>query len=363
VSAAVKAAGNDTTLYFPAGTYNIRWVAEIKDFDGLSIQGDGPGKSILKRMGPYWKPGQEPTQENLQKNYAMDSKILRIEDCRNMCIRDIGFDANGTPTFGGVGIKRPRRLNVTNTRCFDSKEQAPLFGKDRFGWILHGFQQGCQDVWFVNNGVEGLQTEMDSTCRVLVERSVFRRSVKSPGLGFLSGNFSAKKYDDGYSNTHITVRRNYFSNSADLSMGMVTFQLDPGTNCNTKFQDVRITDNVFVYDVDSPHGHVAIKLGVGDSSAQTKGNLYERFRIEGNRIYRSPKAAVGEQFNAYIWFNTWAGEDRFNRSTIRGNRLFVDGAAKPIVAIGRQNQCVELAVDDNLVQAWAEPPSIQDVIR
>src|SRR4030095_12472107 len=137
-----------------------------------------------------------------------------------LSIRARAFDANGTPTFGGVSIKRPRRLHITNTRCFDSKEQPPLFGQDRFGWILHGFREASQDVWFIGNVVEGLQTEMDSTNRVLVERSVFRRSVKSPGLGFLWGNFSAKKFDEGYPNTHITVRRNYFSNSADLSMGM-----------------------------------------------------------------------------------------------------------------------------------------------
>ena len=363
VSAAVKAASDNSTLYFPAGTYNVRWVAEIKNFDGLSLQGDGPDKSILKRMGPYWKPGAEETFENLQKNYATDSKILRIEDCRNMCIRDLGFDANGTPTFGGVGIKRPKRLHVTHTRCFDSKEQPPLFGKDRFGWILHGFREGCQDVWFIANVVEGLQTEMDSTNRVLVERSVFRRSVKSPGLGFLSGNFSAKRYDDGYHNSHITVRRNYFTSSADLSMGMVTFQLDPSTNCNSRFQDVEVVDNVFVYDVDSPRGHCAIKLGVSDSSALTKGNLYERFRIEGNRIYRSPKAAIDEKFNAYLFFNTWAGEDRFNHSVIRGNRLFVDGATKPFIALARQNQSVGLVVEDNVVQPFADPPPVADVVR
>ena len=363
VSAAIKAASDHSTLYFPAGTYNVRWVAEIKNFDGLSIQGDGPDKSIVKRMGPYWKPGAEETYDNLQKNFAADSKLLRIEDCRNMCIRDIAFDAHGTPTFGGVGIKRPRRLHITNTRCFDSKEQPPLFGKDRFGWILHGFREGCQDVWFVGNVVEGLQTEMDSTNRVLVERSVFRRSVKSPGLGFLSGNFSSKKFDEGFPNTQITVRRNYFSNSADLSMGMVTFQLDPSTNCNSRFQDIDITDNVLVYDIDSPKGHAAIKLGASDSSAPTKGNLYERFRIEGNRIYRSPKATIDEKFNAYVFFNTWAGEDRFNHSVIRGNRLFVDGPTKPMLALGRQNESVGLVVEDNLVQPYAPPPSIADVVK
>lgn len=363
VSAAVKAAENNSTLYFPAGVYNVRWVAEIKDFDGLSIQGDGPDKSVVKRMGPYWKPGQEETEENLRKNYATDCKMLRIENCRNMCIRDIGFDAHGVPTFGGVGIKRARRLHVTRTRCFDSKEQPPLFGKDRFGWIITGYDRGSEDVWFVENVVEGLQTEMDSVRRVLVERSVFKRSVKSPGLGFLSGNFSKTPFDNGFHNTHVTVRRNYFTNSADLSMGMVTFQLDPSTNCNTRFQDVEIVDNVFVYDIDSPKGHCAIKLGCADSSAKTRGNVWERFRIERNRIYRSPKARIEEKFSAYVFFNTWAGEDRLNHTVIRGNRLYVDGPTRPFVTLARQNQSVGLTVEDNEAEPYADPPPVGEVIK
>ena len=364
VSKAVKAAGNNTTLYFPAGTYNVRWVAEIKDFDGLSIQGDGPDKSVIKRMGPYWKPGQAQTWENLAKNYAGDSKLLRIENCRNMCIRDIALDAHGTPTFGGVGIKRANRLHITNTRYFDSAEQPPFFGRDRFAWIVTGFKEGSHDIWFVNNTVEGLQTEMDSVSHVLAERSVFKRSVKSPGLGFLSGNFGGDKFQDGFHNTHITVRRNYFTNSDDLSMGLITFQLDPSTNCNTRFQDVEIVDNVLVYDIDSSHGgHVAIKLGTGDSSQKTTGNVFERFRIERNRIYRSPQAKIDEKFKAYILFNAYKGTERLNHSVIRGNRLFDDTSKKPLLLIMMQNESAGLSLDDNAKTAYQEPPTIDEVTK
>jgi len=360
---ALKAAGNGSTLYLPAGTFNVTWVNEIKNFDGLSIQGDGPDKSIIKRMGPHWKPDQDHTWENLAKNYMGDTKILRIEDCRNMCIRDIGFDANGTPTFGGVSIKRAKRLHIANTRCFDSKEQPPLFGRDRFGWIITGYEEGSEDIWFVDNTVEGLQTEMDSARRVLVERSIFKRSVKSPGLGFLSGNFGTKEFADGFHNTNITVRRNYFTNSAELSMGMVTFQLDPATNCNSRFEDIDIMDNVFVYDIDSERGHHAIKLGVADSSKKTTGNRFERFRIEGNRIYRSPTAKIGEEFNAWIFFNTWAGEDRLNHTVIAGNRLFADAPVKPLLAIGRDNQSVGLVVRDNTSHPYQEPPMAREFTK
>lgn len=361
---AIAAAKNKSILYFPQGTYDVVWVDVIRGFTGLSIVGDGPTRSIIKRMGPYWREGVAHTWENLVANYATDSKILRIEDCTDMCIRDIGFDANGTPTFGGVGINRPRRLSITHTRTFDSREQPPLFERDRYGYVILGFEQGAEDLWFTDNIVEGLQTEMDSTRRVLVERNRFSRSVKSPGLGFLSGNFSKpEEARDGYANTDITVRRNTFTNSDNLSMGLLTFQLDPSTNCNSVFRNVDILDNVFIYNINSSVGHPAIKLGTGDSSLQTKGNVFERFRIEGNRIYRSPRVKINEQFNAYIWYNCWAGEDRLNHSVIRRNRLYTDTGTKPLVQILRENQSVGLVVENNTVHPSQAPPSWDSLSR
>lgn len=361
VNKAIKAAGDNTTLYFPAGIYNVRWVDVIKGFDGLSLLGDGADKSILKREGPYWKKGAEPTYANLQANFATDSKILRIETCRNMCIRDLGLDSNGTPTFGGVGIKRPARLHITGIRSFDSQEQGPLFGKDRFAWAIMGFEQGAQDIWLVNNIVEGLQTEMDGTHRVLVEGCVFRRSVASANLAFLSGHFGKQPLVDGYHNTHITVRRNYFTNSNHLSMGMVAVQLDPSTNCNSRFSDIQVSENVFVYDIDSTQTCCTIKLGTGDSSAKTRGNVFERMVIENNRIYRSPTAKLTEKFPGYIWYNCWAGEDRLNRTTIRGNKLFANDPPKPLIKIGRETQSTDLLQEGNTIEGYREAPGSAEV--
>lgn len=358
VSAAIASAGDNCTLYFPKGVYNVRWVRKIEKATGLSIKGDGPTKSILKRMGPFWREGVAHTYENLRAGYATDCKILMIEDCRNMCIRDIGFDANGTPTFGGVGIKKPKRLNITNTRYVGSGEQPALFGKDRYAWCILGYEEGGRDIWFTDNVVEGLQVEMDGVDGVVVERNILKRSVKSPGIGFLSGNFSnPAKFARGYSNTNITIRKNYFTNSRNLSMAMVTFQLDPATNCHSVFRNIDILDNVFVYDIDSENGHAAIKLGAGDSSLTTRGNVFENFRIEGNRIYCKPEVNIGEKFNAYIWYNCWAGEHRLNRSVMRNNMLYTDADTKPLLGIGRSNQSIDLIVEDNYVRPYQSLPS------
>ncbi len=48
--------------------------------------------------------GAERTWGNLRAAHSTDCKILRIKDCSDVCIRDLGFDANGTPTFGGVVV-------------------------------------------------------------------------------------------------------------------------------------------------------------------------------------------------------------------------------------------------------------------
>lgn len=351
VSAAIAATPDPGTVFFPAGVYNVRWVKTIRGRRGLSLVGEGRRRSIVKRMGPHWREGDEHTWDNLVKAYGTDPRILWIEDCADMCIRDLGFDAHGTPTFGGVNISRPRRLHITRCRIFDSQEQPPLFGRDRFGFILLGFATGCRDVWFTENLTEGLQTEMDSVRRVLVEHCVFRRSVKSPGLGFLSGNFAnPAEPRDGFINEDITVRHNVFTNSRELSMGMVTLQLDPATNRNSVFRRVDITDNEFIYNIDSPQGHPAIKLGAADSSLPNTGNVFTEFRIERNRILVRPSVAVGEEFPGYIWFNCWAGTERLTHSVVRGNVLYADGPRKPLVHIERAGESEALVVEGNEVR-------------
>lgn len=65
---------------------------------------------------------------------------------------------------------------------------------------------------------------------------------------------------------------------------------------------------MFVYDIDSATGYCAIKLGTGDSSAKTKGNFFERFRIESNRIYLSPTAKLNDSFKAFICIAATAAE-------------------------------------------------------
>ncbi len=78
-NAVIKAATDRCTLYFPASTYNLKWVDEIKGIDRLSLQGDRPNKSIIKRMGPYWKTRQHKPgrtcERILQRSAVLDLKI------------------------------------------------------------------------------------------------------------------------------------------------------------------------------------------------------------------------------------------------------------------------------------------------
>lgn len=266
VAAAVEACTDHSTLYFPAGTYNLMSTVTVAGFDGLSLQGDGADRSIVKRMGPYWRDGDEHTWENLVAAGGYDCRLFTIADCRNMCIRDIGFDANGTPTFGGVNLSRCKRLRITHTRYVDSREAPAFAGRDRFAWVILGHGDYTEDLWFTDNVVEGLQTEIDNARRVLVEGNLLRRSVKSPGIGFLSANFAAGELLPGYSNLDITVRHNYISNSANLSMGLIAFQLDPPHNCGSVFRDIDILDNVLVFDTPAPMTRRPSRSGPGTTA-------------------------------------------------------------------------------------------------
>ena len=67
--------------------------------------------------------------------------------------------------------------------------------------------------------------------------------------------------------------------------------------------------------------------------------------------------------NAFIFFNTWAGEDRLNHTVIAGNRLFADAPAKPLLAIVRDNQSVGLVVRDNTSHPYEEPPKAMNTAR
>jgi hypothetical protein len=115
---------------------------------------------------------------------------------------------------------------------------------------------------------------------------------------------------------------------------------------------------VFVYDIDSSVGHAAIKLGAADSSQPTKGNVFEKFRIEGNRIYRKPEVKINEEpFPAYLWYNCWAAEDRLNHTIIRHNRLYTDTGTRPFLQILREDQSVDLVIEDNTEHPYQAPPS------
>ena len=98
-------------------------------------------------------------------------------------------------------------------------------------------------------------------------------------------------------------------------------------------------------------------------ACQTTGNIFERFRIEDNRIYRNPAATISEPFGAYIWFNTWEGAERLNHTTLRGNRLYSDTGTKPLVLVLRDNDSVGLVVEDNTRHTYEDPPTAEEFLR
>ena len=161
----MKAATNNSTLYFPTGTYNVKWVADITNFKDFRCK--ATDRQIRHQTdGTVLETGRGTDMGESTCELRDGLEVAPHRELPKHVIRETGFDANGTPTFGGIGIKRPKRLHIANTHAFDSREQPPLFGKDRFAWAIFWassrvprksgswttWSRGCRPRWTVRTG-------------------------------------------------------------------------------------------------------------------------------------------------------------------------------------------------------------------
>jgi hypothetical protein len=354
VIAAAIAAGGDGpfTLYFPAGTYNVAGALTLEGKSGVSITGDGMASSIIKRMGPYWPEGSEHSYANL---LTTDPRIFVFRECADMCVRDIAFDVNGTPCFGGVGwFGGVRRLNITHTRCFNSKAPQPsLEGKDRYSYTIVGYPQKNEDIWITENVIEDLQLEVDRGKRVLINGNVIQRPVASAGIACVSANFEPGPRDGGRIEDY-TISNNVVANSELLYMGLIALQLDSAENNNSVFRNIDVVGNTLVYDHDAETPSPAIKLGTGDYTIPTVGNRFENIRVEHNRIYRSPVCKIPPgRLDGYIVANGMNGDYRYHRLIVRNNNLYADDPVEDLVVLTRKGDgCV---IESNQVHPYTAP--------
>jgi chitodextrinase len=93
-------------------------------------------------------------------------------------------------------------------------------------------------------------------------------------------------------------------------MGMVTFQLDPSTNCDTSFRDIDIVDNVFVYEPVSlpPVADItppSVPTGLSaTATSSSQVNLSwnastDNVAVAGYRVFRNGTAVVTTAATSY----------------------------------------------------------------
>jgi hypothetical protein len=91
-----------TTIYLPAGTYNISATLQLKGKIGINIIGEDPAKTIVKWTG------------------AAADTVLWANGSAYFKISRITWDANNMANMEGIGIYWKDRWNKTGSQCFAS---------------------------------------------------------------------------------------------------------------------------------------------------------------------------------------------------------------------------------------------------
>ena len=139
LSALTTAGGG--TLYFPPGTYLIATLIAISNETGINMTGAYPASQI-RRSGSI-------------------NKIISFDDCADISIQNLVFDANNVETFGGISFVACQRVYVRNNRYYDSDATASD-NTDDYSWTM----SRCTDVWIEGNLIEDLQLEPANSSRV-----------------------------------------------------------------------------------------------------------------------------------------------------------------------------------------------------
>jgi hypothetical protein len=176
IQKAIDAAPDNSTIYFPRGTYLLAGVT-INNRTGLTLSGDASTLTVLKRRhGTY-------------------PKIVESTGSMDILVTKLGFDANGITAYGGFNFYDAKRITITKNHFFDSNKQ-PALGRDRYSWVFARGSVPSEDLFISDNLIEDLQLEVDFSRRVRIEGNTVVRPVNTAGIGVftLNNNSLAKDY-------------------------------------------------------------------------------------------------------------------------------------------------------------------------
>ncbi len=311
IQRAIDLASEGTTIRFPKGTYlvaNFR----VKNRRGLSFMGDGRASVIKQIRGA--------------------ERIATFEGSADIVIQKLAFDANGKDSYGGVGFYEVRKVRVEDCWFWDSAPK-PVGRADRYSMFFARGGTPSRDIRIVNNVIEDLQLEVDHSQNVLIDRNIVRRAVNTAGIGIFTIANGAIAEDFQITNNTVVDAL-----GAGFSVG-----LDPPSNRDCIFRRITIANNQLIFSKVAAFG---MRLGTGNSSQATSGNIFEDIVIKDNRIRIDPGAPQPKQM---ILANSSgkAGID-FDRLIVTGNTIENGGSKNRGFAIDLRSIKNSVVADNTL---------------
>jgi hypothetical protein len=251
--------------------------------------------------------------------------------------------------YGGTYFLSCRRVRITDTRYFDGNtaaRQKRHTKTDIYAYVFGRGEVHNEDVVISKNIIEDLQLEVDYCRRVKIAENLVRRPTSTTGIGTFSLQRVTVPGED-VCGEDILIADNVISDLSD-SYTAIAVHLDPAVHKdqtplnNITYRDIRILRNTVIYPAGSGvQAGKAIQVGATDSSQMTKGIVFDRIRIEDNRIYIHPAAGIRPEpgigevviFGNHSREFTGGPDFRFTNVAIKNNTLYQDG--KPEVKLVR----------------------------
>jgi polygalacturonase len=314
IQAAINAAPKGATIYFPVGIYTVSNLL-VNNRSGLSFVGEGR-KSVIKQS-------------------AGAVRIATFEGSSDIAITKLAFDANGIVSYGGVVFYAARRVRIENTWFTDSAPK-PGGSNDRYAFVFGRGASPSQDIQIRNNIIDDLQLEVDHAQHVVIDGNTVTRAVRTAGIGIFSVRDGAVAED--YLITGNTV-------IDPIGAGFVV-GIDPPTDRNCIFRRITIVGNQVIRAKTVDYG---IRIGTGNNSKRTTGNVFEDLVIKDNRMRIETTAPPPEPM---IFANTSSAAGiMFKRLTVTGNTIENRGPKKGYAIDLRRIQ--NSVVTDNTVKGVA----------
>jgi polygalacturonase len=320
IQKAINAAPDGSTIFFPAGTYNVSNL-QVNKRSGLSFTGEGKNSLVKQKTGA--------------------PRIATFNGSRDIVIQNLSFDANGINSYGGLVFYAATGVRIENNSFVDSAPKHNRAG-DHYSFVFAKGAQPSRDIKIINNTIEFLQLEVDHSKNVVIEGNTVKGAIGTTGIGiFTVGN-------DAIAEDYL-IKGNTVIDPPSAGFHAVT---DPPSSRNCIFRRITIIDNRVIRTKTRGYG---VRIGTLNNSQPATGNVFEDIVVKDNRIRIEPTAPAAHPM---IFANASATAGIvFERLLVTGNTIENEGPRNSGYAIDLRRIQNSL-VADNTVKGVASGISL-----